>query len=119
MKKLVYSMFALALMGTATTSCSDLLELESKTSITNSWLYETPEGLSRAVVGLYDMDRKCAENPGEAADLYAVQMLDYCTDLMVFRSGTNAAMARLTYLPSQGNLNSFWTHHYNVIGKAN
>ena len=119
MKKLVYSMFALALMGTATTSCTDLLELESKTSITNSWLYETPEGLSRAVVGLYDMDRKCAENPGEAVDLYAVQMFDYCTDLMVFRSGTNAAMARLTYLPSQGILNSFWTHHYNVIGKAN
>ena len=106
-------------MGAATTACSDLLELESQTSITNSWLYETPEGLSRAVTGLYDMDRKCAENPGEASDLYAVQMFDYCTDLMVFRAGTNAAMARLTYTPSQGILNSFWTHHYGVIGKAN
>lgn len=110
---------ALVLMGTTTTACSDLLELESETSITNSWLYETPEGLSRAVVGLYDMDRKVAENPSEAEDLYAVQMFDYCTDLMVFRSGTNAAMARLTYLPSQPILNKFWTHHYGVIGKAN
>ena len=47
MKKVIYSILALVLMGTMTTSCSDLLELESKTSITNSWLYETPEGLSR------------------------------------------------------------------------
>ncbi|MBO5187889.1 MAG: RagB/SusD family nutrient uptake outer membrane protein [Alistipes sp.] len=119
MKKVIYSILALVLMGTMTTSCSDLLELESKTSITNSWLYETPEGLSRAVVGLYDMDRKIAENPSEGADIYAVQMFDYCTDLLVFRSGTNAAMARLTYNPSQGIFNSFWTHYYNVIGKAN
>lgn len=109
----------MVLMGTVTTSCDDLLELESKTSITNSWLYETPEGLSRAVIGLYDMDRKIAENPNEGNDIYAVQMFDYCTDLMVFRSGTVAALARLTYTQSTGILNDFWKHHYNVIGKAN
>lgn len=112
-------MFALVLMGTATTSCSDLLELESKTSITNSWLYETPEGLSRAVVGLYDMDRKTAERPGDGEDIYAAQMFDYCTDLLVFRAGTNAALQRLTYNPSQGIFNSFWSHYYGLIGKAN
>ena len=50
MKRTLYTLLTLALVASAATSCKKYLELESKTNITNNWLYDTPEGLSRAVV---------------------------------------------------------------------
>jgi len=47
MKRTIYALLTLALVASAATSCKKYLELESKTNITNKWLYETPEGLSR------------------------------------------------------------------------
>lgn len=120
MKRTIYTLLTLTLVAAATISCEKYLELESKTNITNKWLYDTPEGLSRAVVALYDLDRKIAKPSNDNNDCYVVQMLDYSTDLMVFRGGTAAALARLDNLmPNNDVLGSFWNHHYNIIGKTN
>lgn len=120
MKRTLYTLLTLALATATTVSCEKYLELESKTNITNKWLYETPEGLSRAVVALYDLDRKIAKPSNDNDDCYVVQMLDYSTDLMVYRGGTAAALARLNNLmPNNAVIGSFWNHHYNIIGKAN
>ncbi len=120
MKRTIYALLTLALVASAATSCKKYLELESKTNITNKWLYETPEGLSRAVVALYDLDRKIAKPSNDNNDCYVVQMLDYSTDLMVYRGGTAAALARLDNLmPNNAVIEAFWNHHYNIIGKAN
>ncbi len=120
MKRTTYALLTLALAAFATTSCEQYLELESKTNITNKWLYETPEGLSRAVVALYDLDRRIAKPSNDNNDCYVVQMCDYSTDLMVFRGGTAASLARLNNLmPNNEVVGAFWNHHYNIIGKAN
>ena len=117
--KYILSIFLAAAL-VALTSCKDYLELESKTNITDNWLYSTPEGLSRAVTALYDLDRKLAKPSEDNNDLYVVQMLDYCTDLMVFRAGTAAALARLVnLLPNNPLIEGLWKHYYNIIGKSN
>ena len=46
MKKLIYTAFVIC--GMLTASCSDLLNLESKTDVTNNYLFTTPEGLNTA-----------------------------------------------------------------------
>lgn len=61
MKKLIYTAFVIC--GMLTASCSDLLNLESKTDVTNNYLFTTPEGLNTAVTGLYSLAR---ELPGGA-----------------------------------------------------
>lgn len=40
MKKLIYTAFVIC--GMLTASCSDLLNLESKTDVTNNYLFTTP-----------------------------------------------------------------------------
>ncbi len=97
--------------------CSDLLDVESKTSITSSYLFSTPDGLSRAVTGLYVKDRSITT---EDAVGFIVTNMDYSTDLMVFRGGTAAGLARLdTNTPSTGLFADFWAMYYQIIGKAN
>ena len=55
MKKRLY-IAALAIAAIATLpSCEDFLNPESKTDITYNYLISTPDGLSRAVIGLYNM----------------------------------------------------------------
>ena len=56
MKKLIYTAFVIC--GMLTASCSDLLNLESKTDVTNNYLFTTPEGLNTAVTGLYSLARE-------------------------------------------------------------
>lgn len=47
-------------------------------------------------------------------------MMDYSTDLMIFRGGSAAAFARLDNIKSDvGQAQAFWTYNYNIIGKAN
>ena len=57
MKKLIYTAFVIC--GMLTASCSDLLNLESKTDVTNNYLFTTPEGLNTAVTGLYPWHVNC------------------------------------------------------------
>lgn len=118
MKKiLTYSIAMLALALGASSCTTDDLMVESQTSITTQFVYSTPEGLSRAVVGLYPKDRSIAT--GEA-ETYSALMMDYCTDLMVFRGGTAAGFARLdSPTAATGIIESFWNQLYQIIGKAN
>lgn len=116
MKKILY-ISAFALLSLAT-SCTDMLEEKMKTQVTVDYLYSTPDGLSRVVTGLYNYSRTLATD--NQSDLFAVQMMDYSTDLMVFRAGSAAAFARLDNLKSDiGQAQAFWTYNYNLIGKAN
>lgn len=113
-KNTIFLLPILALLG----SCNDKLELESKTSVTYNYLKSTPDGLARSVVGLYDLDRDITAD--NEHNLYVVTMCDYNTDIMVFRAGTSASIARLKpLLPDNQDLETFWTHHYSIIGKAN
>ena len=114
MKKRLY-IAALAIAAIATLpSCEDFLNPESKTDITYNYLISTPDGLSRAVIGLYNMERQIAN--GDGGNLYVVNMCDYNTDIMVFRAGTSAAIARLnTLLPNNSDIESFWTDRKSVV----
>ena len=120
MKKLIYTAFIIC--GMLTASCSDLLNLESKTAVTNNYLFTTPEGLNTAVTGLYSLAR---ELPGGAdnneSNLYIVTMCDFNTDIAILRAGVSTSIGRLntSFTPSTGDVNKFWKHHYGIIGKAN
>ena len=118
MKKKIY-IAALAISSVVMLpSCEDFLNVESKTNITTDYLTNSPDGLYRATIGLYNLERELAK--GDGSNLYVVTMCDYTTDLMVYRGGTSAAIARLsTLLPNNADVESFWQHHYFVIGKAN
>ena len=72
MKKLIYTAFVIC--GMLTASCSDLLNLESKTDVTNNYLFTTPGGLNTAVTGLYSLAR---ELPGGADNNESI-----CTSLL-------------------------------------
>ena len=120
MKKLIYTAFVIC--GMLTASCSDLLNLESKTDESKIYLFTTPEGLNTAVTGLYSLAR---ELPGGAdnneSNLYIVTMCDFNTDIAILRAGVSTSIGRLntSFTPSTGDVNKFWKHHYGIIGKAN
>lgn len=94
MKKLIYTAFVIC--GMLTASCSDLLNLESKTDVTNNYLFTTPEGLNTVVTGLYSLAR---ELPGGAdnneSNLYIVTMCDFNTDIAILRAGVSTSIGRL------------------------
>lgn len=99
-------------------SCEDFLNLESKTSITTDYLTSSPDGLQRAAIGLYNLER--AAVTGNEGDIYIVSMCDYSTDIMAYRGGTAAALARLVnFLPNNPVVERFWDHYYYLIGKSN
>lgn len=117
MKKFFTNIICASLVLTIS-SCEDFLNIESKTDITSNYLSSTPEGLSRAVIGLYNLERGFTD--GDESNLYVATMCDYSTDISVYRGGTSAALARLnTLLPNNPDVEKFWQHYYFIIGKAN
>lgn len=102
-------------------SCSGFLDTESKVKVTNSWLYSSVEGLQRAVAGLYIYERDNMACPGgEDPIMYMVQMLDYNTDLTLFRAGNCATIAKLNNMMSTTEgVEELWKVQYGIIGKAN
>jgi hypothetical protein len=118
MKKIIYTAALAITTVVSLSSCEDFLNPQSKTSITYDYIASTPDGLARAVVGLYDIEREMVTN--DESDLMIVRMCDYNTDIMVYRGGTAAQYARLeSFLPSTGQVSRLWTHYYELIGKAN
>lgn len=99
--------------------CSeDLLMVEQKTAPTSSYLYTSTEGLQKAIVGLYTKDRSCVT--ADNAQIYVPDFLDYSTDLMIFRGGTAASLARLdNNKPETSYFQGYWNLYYTLIGKAN
>jgi hypothetical protein len=122
MKKKLY-VTALAMSSVIMlSSCEDFLNPESKTNITVDYLSNSPDGLSRAAIGLYALEREVAKggDNGGGSNIYIVNMCDYTTDLLAFRAGTSTAIAKLeNFMPNNGDVESFWQHHYFIIGKAN
>lgn len=126
MKKFI-PIIMLAATAVSLSACSeDLLNLESKTKVTNNYLYTTSEGLQRAIAGLYVYERDKLVKPDldsngeEETIVYQVVTLDYDTDLTLFRAGTGADIARLnTMTASSEGVETFWKTQYNIIGKAN
>lgn len=120
MKKFIYT--TLVVCGMLNASCSDLLNLESKTDVTNNYLFTTPEGLNAAVTGLYSLARDLSGGAtANESNLYIVTMCDFNTDIMMLRGGVSTAIGRLntSFTPSVGDVNSYWKHHYGIIGKTN
>lgn len=111
---------AAGITAVASGCSSDLLNVEQLTAPTSDFLYNSPEGLQKAVIGLYAKDRDFVANQDNGGELYIIDHLDYCTDLMVFRGGTAATFARLNnFKTTTGQFNSYWKSYYSIIGKAN
>lgn len=109
---------SIIIFGSVLSSCTGMLMEESKTSVTSNWLVSTPDGLDRMVIALYDKDRSLVRD-GEG-DLFASLMMDSSTDLLLYNSGSGAALARLSGLnASKQEFRKVWRHHYEIIGKAN
>jgi hypothetical protein len=121
MKKQISYIIASAVILLGLGSCSRYLNLEDETSVTNSYLYANSDGIQRAVVGLYGLERYYfVLGGGDVVYPYLVQMLDYDTDIIFFRAGSGADIARLDNMsPTSGYVNFLWSACYQVIGKAN
>lgn len=118
MKKIIPIIIVLAAV---LSSCDRLLNLESETRVTSNYLYSNKEGLQRAIAGLYVYERdNFALAEGENPILYLVQMMDYDTDILFFRAGNCADIARLnTMTANSEGVEAYWKEHYGIIGKAN
>lgn len=119
--KRIYISFVVLLSAMMSYSCDSLLKLESQTSVTNNYLYSSKDGLLRAIAGLYVNERDMVVNDNdESTIIYLLQTFDFSTDILLFRAGNCASVARLnTLTPDAGVVEDFWKHHYMLIGKAN
>ena len=115
-----YISFVVLLGAIMLHSCDSLLKLESQTSITNNYLYSSKDGLQRAVAGLYVNERdRVVDDSDEGTIIYLLQTFDFSTDILLFRAGNCASVARLnTLTPDADVVEDFWKHHYMLIGKA-
>lgn len=121
MKK-IYVSSALALLFSLASCGTKSLEVESQTSITTDYLYSSPEGLSRAAVALYVKDRSLLRGYDGNKDQVPAGsvMFDYSTDIMVFRAGLNASIARHSGVTSATSIiGAYWDILYQIVGKAN
>ena len=102
-------------------SCSDLLNLESETSVTTNYLQTDKEGLKRAIAGLYVYERdNIVDNSNEKGIVIIPQLFDFNTDIFLFNAGNWASLGRLTDLtPDSGVLEDYWEFWYAIIGRAN
>ena len=101
--------------------CDHLLDLDSETKITTNYLYLSKEGLQRAVIVLYVAERdKVVDDSNDKSIVYLLQTFDFSTDIILFRAGNCARVARLDQLNADSpEVSDFWNFHYFLIGKAN
>lgn len=120
MKKKIYMPLLLA-ATMMPVSCSDLLNLESETSVTTNYLQTDKEGLKRAIAGLYVYERdNIVDNSNEKGIVILPQLFDFNTDIFLFNAGNWASLGRLTDLtPDSGVLEDYWEFWYAIIGRAN
>ena len=115
--------YVLLLLSFCFVSCgTKSLDVESETSITTDFLYSTPEGLSRAAVALYVKDRKLilAHNGNHDQVPAGSIQFDYSTDIILYRGGLNAGLARLnSTTAATAIVEAYWDNLYQIVGKAN
>lgn len=119
--KRIASYFIAGFIGLSFCGCDNLLNLESETKVTNNYLYDSKEGLQRAIAGLYIYERNnIVDDSNEKSIVYLLQTFDFSTDLILFRAGNCARVARLDQLNADSpECSDFWKFHYALIGKAN
>ncbi|MBO9151343.1 RagB/SusD family nutrient uptake outer membrane protein [Chitinophaga sp. GCM10012297] len=103
------------------TGCKDQLLEESKTNLTLVELYSTPQGLQKAMTGLYILEQR---GPRDGAWWDGAEVLSIIggTDITVANGGPGNGYR--TYDPIEmqnggGVAATIWKYHYSVIGKAN
>ncbi len=100
--------------------CTDQLMEDNVTKISSDYVYNSPEGLERGVVALYDRERSLVttETEGEA---FVTITCDGATDIVLYRGGTAAALNRLSssFTETSHPVRHLWENRYGVIGKAN
>lgn len=114
MKKLLYSA-ALALL--ILPSCTDMLMEDNKVKVSSDYVFNTPDGLSRASIALYNLERTILQTSN--AGLFAALMFDAPSDIMVCRTGGGVEFSRSNFEAPNELILAFWTNRYNIIGKAN
>lgn len=119
MKKTYSAILVLAALLCA--SCTDLLNLESETSVTTNYLQTNKEGLKRAIAGLYVYERdNIVDSSNEKGIVIIPQLFDFNTDIFLFNAGNWASLGRLTDLtPDSGVLEDYWKFFYAIVGRAN
>lgn len=118
MKQLLKYILVGGFAAAAATSCKDVLYPECMTAPTSSYLFSSPEGLQKAVVGLYSLDRELIGQ--SEGSMFCVSMMDFCTDLMVTRGGTAMSLAKLdNNTAATSEFATYWRVYYAVIGRAN
>lgn len=115
MKKIIYLSTLLLLF---TGSCKDILDEESKDKITADAVFNTPEGLSTAIVALYNLDRDIYKNDSESTVWTSFIRAE---DITVTRGGGGSGFARYdnTVNGSTSQVELFWSHYYTIIERAN
>lgn len=104
-------------------SCSeDWLKEEHETRLTVEAIYNTPEGLADAAVGLYYLNRQLLRTGNNNwSEMYAGLVRG--TDIEVSREGPLGSAAYAYYRPQEINTyryhQRFWDMYYGIIGKAN
>ncbi len=117
--KSIYFIAALA-CALPFSACTDMLQEDNKVKIDSDYVYNSPEGLGKGVVALYDRERSFvrAETEGEA---FVTMNCDGATDIILYRGGTAAALNRLSsaFTETSHPVRHLWENRYQVIGKAN
>jgi starch-binding outer membrane protein, SusD/RagB family len=115
MKKILYT----SLIALTLSSCStDLLDEVSKDKITADAVFSTPEGLSTAVIALYNLDRNIYRNDAESTVWTSFIRAE---DITVTRAGAGIGFARYdnTINANTSQVGLFWSHYYTIIERAN
>ncbi len=100
--------------------CSDFLEEKVFTQVTTDYLITTPEGMSQAVVSMYNRDRELIRSQADPNTVVWTSMIRG-TDINVSRAGDGHDEFS-NYSKLDGSLKwlqIFWKHHYYIIGCAN
>lgn len=120
-KKYTLAILSLSMM-LSNSSCTDWLIEENETNITVDAIYNNPEALSQASVGLYYLHRGILRK-GDNNDSEMFVGFLRGTDIEVSTDGSMGAPAfgyyRYTELATYRYHKRYWDLYYNIIGKAN
>lgn len=125
MKKILVTtiLFSAILAG-----CSDFLDEKNETQLSTSFIYDTPEGIGFAVTALYPMARNLNTASRGPSGALGNEFIMTCTalpggdDLTFFRAGSYGWAGCSLYdnlRPDDESVLGFWSHNYEMIGKAN
>lgn len=101
-------------------SCSDFLDEEVYTQITNDYIQSTPAGMASAVLAMYNKDREIFRNGSDTETTLWMNML-LGDDITVPRAGSGVPQfgRYANLLPATFSVGRLWQHQYAIIGYAN